>query len=82
MIEKWFHMPMPNKTSNRYGKRYDILNKYLGVKFAGDRINVNFTFQLFFEVVILYTLYLHQPQMRLLVIQCPHQHSICQSCMF
>lgn len=63
-------------------KRYDILNKYLGAKLVGDRINVNFTFQLFFEVVILYTLYLHQLRMRLLVIQHPHQHSICQSCMF
>ena len=52
MIEKWFHMPMPSKTSNRYGKRYDILDRYLGAKLVGDRKNVNFTFQLFFKVVI------------------------------
>lgn len=52
MIEKWFPMPMPSKTSNRYGKRYDILDRYLGVNLVGDRKNVNFAFQLFFKVVI------------------------------
>lgn len=46
-------MPVPSKTGSRYGKRHGVLNKHLGVKLVGDRINGNVTFQSFSKVVIL-----------------------------